>query len=340
MFGAAIMGVVLALLFKVGQNIDEETLNILGVHISAFEVSNGIDPSSGFSSLLQTILPHGFIDAVVHGQSLPIVIFSTLFGIALGTAKSNAARITLQVFEGLFDACLKLIRGILYLLPLGLIAHFSQLVADAGFSLFIALAELLATLYIGLLILFITYLVILSVTIKKNIFRTLADLKEPLLIAFSTTSCFAAMPSTIISLVDKFKLKKEQVKLLVPLSICFNSQASAFIYSVAAVFSIVLFHVPISLSIALLVIIGSVIMSIAGSGAPTIVVYATIPIILHPLGIPHTSIVPLLVAISYFKSPFETAINLLGHCMLVVRSGWRTKSPSPLKNSTKRILNL
>ena len=187
--------------------------------------------------------------------------------------------------------------------------------------------KLIFILCFGFLTLFLAYGAIISYKIKKNLFKIFVDLKEPLLIGFATSSSFAAMPSMVTSLVNKFRMKNKQVKLLVPLSVCFNSQSSAFMYSVLGIFSVLLFHIPITVSVVLTVILGSIFISLAASGAPTFITYSMMSIILGPLGIPSTAIVPLFLAIAYFKDPFNTSTNILGHCMSVVCSGRKPRKP-------------
>ena len=108
---------------------------------------------------------------------------------------------------------------------------------------------------------------------------------------------------------------------------CFNSQASAFMYGVLGIFSVLLFHIPITVPVILTIILGSIFIALAASGAPTYITYAMMSIVLDPLGIPSAAVVPLFLAIAYFKDPFHTSTNVLGHCMSVVCSGRKPRRP-------------
>ncbi|WP_310664609.1 dicarboxylate/amino acid:cation symporter, partial [Acinetobacter baumannii] len=83
--------------------------------------------------------------------------------------------------------------------------------------------------------------------LKKEVFRLLNMLKDPVLVAFTTSSSEAAYPKTLERLV-KFGCSRNIVSFVLPIGYSFNLVGSMVYCSFAAMFIAQAYNVPLSFS--------------------------------------------------------------------------------------------
>src|SRR5687768_17358754 len=144
-------------------------IGVLAINISKAGV--GIVIPQGFDQELpeakgqtwdETILhvfPENFIKSIYHGDVLPIVVFSILFGISLALLPETKKRPVLEFTEGLAETMFKFTNIIMHFAPIGVGAAIAVTVGHLGLDILVYLMKLLFTLY-GALIVFILFVLV------------------------------------------------------------------------------------------------------------------------------------------------------------------------------------
>lgn len=333
LLAASVLGILSGLIVQPGKNIPEEMKVILSHSVSNIQISTSGAPHSGIGSIytfINEIIPLNIFNSLDQGNMLSILFFCVIFGIALGKVKSTGTVTTMHVLDSIYNALLKIVDSIMYGLPLGLCFIFAGYVAQSGASELVALGKLLILIHVALLVLAIIYSLIIWRCLGGSYVATLEALKEPLIIAFGTSSSLSAMPSMLENLHNKLKLNKDIVDFVVPVGINLNRPGSVILFTLTALFTAQLYGQTLSLEQILFVLFTAIIASIAASGVPGVAGAAVITIVMQPLGLPEAIGLALLAAIFPIVDPLLTLVNVYSNCLvsILVAKNARLAHPS------------
>lgn len=318
----SIVGIAVGQISGVGLNVDQSIRGEIGGAINrAFSstsqsVSNA-SQVSGVEDLLHSIVSSNVIKAAVNGQGITIIIFSVLLGLSLGFITSKSSRTVVQFFDGLFEALLRLVNGLMYLLPIGLLALFAEQIAKMGIDSFLSLYKLVLYIYIPCLLMTAVCLAVIARRVGVSWFSALLRLREMMTIAFASSNGFSALPFGLNSMEKKFQLDKDDVNLLFPISISLNFIASSYLFALMAVFMSHFYTQSIGPAAYLIIVVGSVLTAIAVGSIPAIASFTMIGILFQPLGLPIGTAVAILLMISQAIDPVVTLTNVTASAMWV-----------------------
>ncbi|MDA3613349.1 dicarboxylate/amino acid:cation symporter [Polluticaenibacter yanchengensis] len=190
----------------------------------------------GWQDHIIDIFPENIVKAVYHGNVLPIVVFSVIFGIALAMLSEHKKRPLLNFTESLAETMFKFTNIIMYFAPFGVGAAIAVTVGHLGIDILKNLFMLLMTLYLALiafilLVIIPTILFIAKVPLKQFI----KAVKEPVSIAFATTSSDSALPKTLENM-ERFGVPRHIVSFVIPTGYTFNLDGTTLYLSLASVF--------------------------------------------------------------------------------------------------------
>src|SRR5215212_2947029 len=151
-------------------------------------VSPGITakPQTWQEIILHTV-PTSIIDAMATGDVLQIVVFSIVFAIGLGMV-GEKGRAMVQWCEALTEAMFKVTNIIMLYAPIGVGAAIAVTIGTSGLGVLQNLAKLVGTLYLALIVFYALVLIPVMLMFRIPIMGFFRAVKEPALIAFSTTS--------------------------------------------------------------------------------------------------------------------------------------------------------
>jgi proton glutamate symport protein len=119
--------------------------------------------------------------------------------------------------------------------PVGVGAAIAYTIAMSGLQVLQSLAYLIFTLYIALAAFYLVVLIPVMLTFRIPIVAFFRAIKEPALIAFSTTSSEAALPRAM-ECVEAFGVPRRIVSFILPLGYSFNLDGTTLYLSLASVF--------------------------------------------------------------------------------------------------------
>ncbi len=271
-------------------------------------------PTSGIDLLLD-IVPPNVLTAAAAGDMLPLIFFSIVLGAAITTLKADGARGTLLgFFEALFQAMVALTAGIIKLLPIGVFALITRMVGTTGFESFAPLIRYFLTVGTGLTIhLFITLPLVLIVLARIAPAIHFKNMRNPLLIAFSTSSSAATLPVTMRAVQERVGVSNKVSSFVLPMGATVNMDGTAVFECVGALFIAQVIGFDLSLGAQVVAVMTALLASIGAAAVPSaglVVIF----IVLDAIGLgghPQAeAIVLAMLAIDRPLDMYRTAINV------------------------------
>jgi DAACS family dicarboxylate/amino acid:cation (Na+ or H+) symporter len=259
------------------------------------------------------LIPTNVVAAMAEQKILQVLLFGILFGGAL-SAIGDLALPVVGVLRGIQAATMKLVRWIIVLAPLAVAAIIAWLVSTQGVATLYALAKLVGTLYVGLLVVVLLMCLVLY-GIGESPLATIRKIAEPLFLAFATRSSEVTLP-VHMEILERAGIPNKIVSTVLPLGYSFNQDGSSLYLSLAVTFIVEAHGIhldwPIMLSIIVTGLITTKGMGNVGGGG---LVAATTVIV--ALGLPAEAIA-IIAGIDVFMDMGRTTVNVMGNTVAVL----------------------
>ena len=191
--------------------------------------------AKGWQDHIIDIFPENIIKSIYEGNVLPIVLFSVIFGIALALLSDVKKKPMLNFAESLAETMFKFTNIIMYFAPFGVGAAIAVTVGHLGIDILQNLFMLLITLYLALIVFILLVLLPVALLIKLPIRKFVQAIREPVSIAFATTSSDSALPKALENM-EKFGVPRKIVSFVIPTGYTFNLDGTTLYLSLASVF--------------------------------------------------------------------------------------------------------
>ncbi len=264
-----------------------------------------------FAGFIDHLLPVNFADAVVRGDVLQIVIFSTIFGVA-ALAIGEKSKPVLGFCESLAQIMFKFVGYVMLLAPLGVCASIASAVSENGWEVMVPLAKLVGTLYFALFLFVVAVFFPICRLCGVPILGFIKQVKDPVLWAFATTSSESAYPMALERL-EEFGVPRRIASFVLPMGYSFNLDGSTLYLSLASIFIAQVSGIQLSIDQQILMMLTLMLTSKGVAAVPrtSIVVLSGT---LTGFGLPLEGLA-LILAVDAFMDMGRSAINLLGNCL-------------------------
>ncbi|HEV8434918.1 MAG TPA: dicarboxylate/amino acid:cation symporter [Thermoanaerobaculia bacterium] len=277
---------------------------------AARELSSG-GQTQTFAAWVTSLLPPNPVAAAASGAMMPLVLFTLLLALAIASSAEASRETLLAFFRALSDAMLKLVHWIILAAPIGVFALVLPLAVHAG----TALAGAIGVYVVGYSIACIvgTLLLYPAVAIAGGIpIRTFARAAlPPQLIAFSSSSSIAALPSLVESAETTLALPDRVTGFVLPLAVSTFKVAAPVSWSVGALFIGWFYGVPLHATALATIAFAAVFLSFAVPGIPRGAFIMLTPLFLA-VGLPAEGI-GILIAVDALPDVFATVLNATGY---------------------------
>jgi proton glutamate symport protein len=289
-------------------------------------------PATWDQILLHTV-PTSVIQAMAEGDVLQIVVWSILFAIAL-TMIGDKGKPMIAFCESLAETMFKFTNIIMKYAPIGVFAAMAYTIGHGGFSVLRNLAWLVATLYIALAAFYLIVFVPVMLLFRVPIGKFYKAVREPALIAFSTTSSEAALPRAMEAM-ERLGVPRSVVAFIIPLGYSFNLDGSTLYLSLAAVFVAQAANVQLSVEHQVTMLLTLMLTSKGVAGVPRaslVILAATLASYNLPL-----EVVTVILGVDTLMDMGRTMTNVIGNCLAsVVVARWE----GVFREATDRELEL
>jgi proton glutamate symport protein len=275
-----------------------------------------------WDQLLLHIVPTSVVQAMAENDVLQVVVFSIFFAIALGMV-GERGRPVVQLCEAVTETMFKLTNIIMRYAPVGVGAAIAYTVGHGGLHVLWNLARLVGTLYLALAAFLLLVLMPVALLLGVPLRRFIAAVKEPALIAFSTTSSEAALPRAMEQM-EALGVPRPIVAFILPLGYSFNLDGSTLYLSLAAVFvaQAANVHLSVGQQVTMLLTLMLTSKGVAGVPRASLVILAGT---LASYGLPLEGIT-LILGVDELMDMARTMVNVIGNCLAtVVIARWEGK---------------
>jgi Na+/H+-dicarboxylate symporter len=281
-------------------------------------VANAMQEQQGnILNLFLSFIPHNPFESFASGNMVPIILFVLLFALALAKV-GDVNRPIVSFFESVFAATMKITDWIMLFAAPGVFALTASAVSSFGSGIFTAISKYLLVLLVGFALqMFIVYPVFLRCFSKVSAVMLFSAIAEAMMVAFGTASSSATLPLTI-ACCEKRGISHKISSFVLPLGATLNFDGTALLQTVAVLFLVQAYQVPLTpflvIQIAILAIVASsTCAGIPGGGL------ITIALILNGMGLSPEQLVAgfaFLFTIERLTDMFRTTLNVMSDAVV------------------------
>ena len=271
---------------------------------------------------LYHVFPTSIIDAMAKNEILQIVIFALFFGVGTAAIGERGA-IIIKSMDAFAHVILKVTGYVMKLAPVAVFGAITAVIAKQGLGILSTYSIFIGEFYTGLILLWIILFLAGSLFIGKRVFTLMRHIKEPALLAFSTSTSEAAFPKLLLEL-ERFGCPNKIVSFVLPLGYSFNLDGSMMYMTFASLFIAQAYgiHLDIGTQMTMLLVLMLTSKGIAGVPRAALVVIAGT---LATFKIPEAGIA-LLLGIDPLLDMGRSATNVIGNSIATaVVSKWENE---------------
>jgi Na+/H+-dicarboxylate symporter len=309
---ALVLGLLIVNIFKPGEALDVSSATEKIVSAPKFNIRE----------FVLHIFPDNFVKSMAANDILQIIVFTIFFAAAI-SAIGEKGKIIIDFFDSVSHAMLKVTTYVMYFAPLAVFGAVAAVIGVHGLGILLGYVKLILCFFGGLAVFLFIVLPSICYSFKINYFHLLKLIREPMLIAFGTSSSEAAMPKTINAL-EKFGCPDRVIGFVLPLGYSFNLDGSIMYMTFATVAIAQAFHIDLTIGEQLTMMLMLLVTSKGMAGVPraSLVVIAGMLTAFH---IPEEGLA-LIIAIDWLLDMGRSAVNVAGNAVATaVVSKWEEK---------------
>ncbi len=233
------------------------------------ELPQNLEQTSYYDHILG-VIPNNIIKPFAEGNVLSILLLAAAAGIALAKMpQSNKKEVVVKGLLGLQDLLFMLIRGLIWALPLGIVAFAAQLSAQFSAGIVMdSLGKYVAIILGGNVIQFFIVLPLFLLARGINPVRTLSKMMPAVLMALFTKSSAATLPVTMNTAETRMGVSNKVSRFVLPICTTINMNGCAAFILVTSLFLMQNGGIQLSLSTIILWLFISVLSAVGNAGVP------------------------------------------------------------------------
>src|SRR5262245_11990106 len=261
---------------------------------------------------LNHVVPDSVFAAAVNNEVLQIVFWSILFGVGLTQVTGRPKAVMLESLDALAQVMFKFTGLVMKYAPIGIGAAIAVTVGHSGLGILKNLAVLILTLYAALVVFMLVVLLPAALLARVPMKKFGRAVKEPALIAFSTTSSEAALPKAMVAM-ESIGVPKRIVAFVMPTGYSFNLDGTTLYLAVASVFAAQAAGIEMTLGQQLVMMITLMLTSKGVAAVPRaslVILAGTLASFDLPL-----AAVAIILGVDELMDMARTTVNLIGNCL-------------------------
>lgn len=301
-FAAAAIGALLYILIEPG-NLPIES--VTEGETTAIEA-----PQQTYYDHILNVVPNNIVRPFLEGNVLSLLLLAFAIGIGLSKLpESENKAVVIKGLLGLQDLLFLLIRGLIWTLPLGILAFSAQLSAQVSAGVVAdSIGKYVLVVLGGNVIQFFVVLPLFLLARGMNPIYVLGRMMPAVLMALFTKSSAATLPVTMESAEQRLGVRKEIARFVLPICTTINMNGCAAFILVTSLFVMQNGGTALTLGTILLWILISVVSAIGNAGVPMGCFFLTLSL-MSGIGAP-VAILGIILPIYTIIDMVETAENV------------------------------
>ena len=298
-------------------------------------ISNSADytastPQTSYFDHLISIIPNNIVRPILEGNVLSLLLLAFAVGIGLSKLpESENKAVVVKGLSGLQELLFLLIRGLIWTLPLGIVAFSAQLSAQISAGVVAdSIGKYVLVVIGGNVIQFFVVLPLFLLSRGMNPIHVLGRMMPAVLMALFTKSSAATLPVTMESAETRLGVRKNIARFVLPICTTINMNGCAAFILVTSLFVMQNGGTPITLPTILLWIVISVVSAIGNAGVPMGCYFLTLSL-MSGVGAP-IAILGIILPIYTIIDMIETAENVWSDsCVAAIVNSYEKEPVSP-----------
>ena len=255
------------------------------------------------------LVPRSVAEAMANNEILQIVVFSVFFGVGLA-AVGEKGKPLLAMITGLAEVMLKVTGYVMLFAPIAVFAAIAATITTRGLGILATYAKFIGSFYLSIALLWAVLIGLGWLMLGGRVGRLIREVREPILLAFSTASSEAAYPRTLEGL-ERFGVSNRIASFVLPLGYSFNLDGSMMYCTFATIFIAQAYGIELTLAQQLTMLLLLMVTSKGMAGVPraSLVVIAATLSFFH---IPEAGLL-LILAVDHFLDMGRSATNVVGN---------------------------
>ena len=307
-FAAAIVGAVLYVLIAPG-NLSIDTVVEANLNQES-EISNPLQQRMTYADHILSVTPNNIVKPFLEGNVLSLLLLA--FAIGFGLSKlpeSENKNVVVKFLLGLQELLFLLIRGLIWTLPLGIVAFSAQLSAQVSAGVVAdSIGKYVLVVLGGNIIQFFVVLPLFLMARGLNPIHVLGKMMPAVLMALFTKSSAATLPVTMNTAENRLGIRSKIARFVLPICTTINMNGCAAFILVTSLFVMQQGGTPITLGTILLWILISVISAVGNAGVPMGCYFLTLSL-MSGIGAP-VAVLGIILPIYTIIDMVETAENV------------------------------
>jgi Na+/H+-dicarboxylate symporter len=310
---AVFIGLVLVNWIEPGKGVDPvqaQQLLSANAEAASTHVTAAKTQPQGMALILE-IVPVNVVKAAADNAILAVMFFAVMLGIGLVINRTPAAQALLKAIEGLFEVSMTLIGLVIRLAPYAVACLMFNLVAHLGVEVLQKLAVYVLVVVAALAIhLFVTYSLGISLLARRSPLAFFRDASEAMLMAFSTASSNATLPTSLRVADEKLRLPPKISRFVLTVGATANQNGTALFEGITVIFLAQFFGVELTLAQQATVMFVCILGGIGTAGVPagSLPVVALICVM---VGVPPEGL-GIILGVNHFLDMCRTTVNVTG----------------------------
>ena len=298
---AAVVGAVLYLLVAPG-NLPAEAIAKSGETMDVPELS--------YYDHIINIIPNNIVRPVFEGNVLSLLLLAFAVGIGLAKLPESANKaVVVKGMLGFQELLFLMIRGLIWTLPLGIVAFSAQLAAQVSAGIVAdSIGKYVVVILGGNLIQFFIILPLFLLARGQNPIRVLVKMMPAVLMALFTKSSAGTLPVTMETAEERLGIRKGVSRFVLPICTTINMNGCAAFILVTSLFVMQNGGMPITMGTILLWMVISVVSAVGNAGIPMGCYFLTLSL-MSGTGAP-VAVLGIILPIYTVIDMIETAVNV------------------------------
>ena len=229
-------------------------------------------PSTQLSYIdhLLTVIPNNIVKPFLEGNVLSLLLLAAAIGIALARMPETEQKtVVVKFLHGLQDLLFMMIRGLIWTLPVGIVAFAAQLSAQLNAGVIAdSLGKYVAVVLGGNLLQFFVVLPLFLLLRGLNPIRTLSKMMPAVLMALFTKSSAATLPVTMETAEKRLGIQPKVARFVLPICTTINMNGCAAFILVTSLFVMQQGGIELTWPTMLTWLLISVVSAIGNAGVP------------------------------------------------------------------------
>ena len=229
-----------------------------------------VDSQVTYTDHLLSVIPNNIVKPFLEGNVLSLLILAAAIGIALSQIADTPQKKTVVNFlQGVQEVLFTLIRGLIVILPVGIVAFAAQLSAQLSAGVIAdSLGKYVAVVLGGNLLQFFVVLPIFLLTRHLNPIRVMSKMTPAVLTALFTKSSAATLPVTMETAEKRLGIQPKVARFVLPICTTINMNGCAAFILVTSLFVMQQGGIELTWPTMLTWLLISVVSAIGNAGVP------------------------------------------------------------------------